>query len=73
MYGSGHPAGGSPPAPTPSGSGVIGMYRPPVLAPSLGTPASPAVPVTQYPSPAATPAGVGPRSVTPPYLGNPPR
>lgn len=68
------PAGGQPPVPQSSGPGIVSPYRPPNAAPNLGAPNLPAtVPQTAYPLASVLPSGVGPRSVTPPPLGNPPK
>lgn len=68
-----HPTGGAPPVPQSNGPGIVSPYRPPNAAPALGAPHMPAtVPQTAYPLTGTLPAQVGPKTVTPPYLGNPP-
>lgn len=65
-----HPAGPQPPTPSANGPGIISPYRPPVMAPMLGSPGMPATaPTTGYPLAGVLPAQVGPRGKPAPHFG----
>ena len=70
MYGNAsHPTGGQPPTPQKAGPGIVSPYRPPVMAPNLGTPMMPkTAPTTGYRGPQPLPAQRGPTGAPAPHF-----